>query len=560
MDISSYRSEVQELIRKIQKAREKLSDETIQLCDSLEKYGRNTREDALIGYSCFTRGEIYYYKNDMVDFYREMLSCIAPFERIEEWGYLAMANNMLGIMSLNRGNAPFALDYYLKAMSYCRDYKLPDLEWMIHMNMGSLYLNTGHYDDAARHFDAGYNYIRLHQDNPGSKVSLTAAYVGLGRSYMAQDDINRASEYREKLQKECMPFISDEDKLTVYCFFTSYFYRTGEKDKLRDSAEHVGRSFSKDTAIMDDFDDIYDFFNVLLDEKEYDVFLKMISPVMEITRKTKVRKLEQKLTLQMIRYYKDQNQMDKYAMAAIHFVDLNNLMEQENNLMISSMIDMRQEIYNLAEASKQMAKENKNLQRMSETDPLTGMYNRLRLNNYSEITYNRAFKNQTGLAVEILDIDFFKEYNDNYGHQAGDKVIQFIARAIGQLQQNGRIFAARYGGDEFVLIYEGYRDTEVFDLAKQLKHIIMSSKVRHDYSRTDTKFITVSQGIYWNIPKAQGSVWDYLHEADNLLYKVKVKSRNSIMLGHETEPSGNSAAPYYDRSEMVTLQNMDDHE
>jgi diguanylate cyclase (GGDEF)-like protein len=66
---------------------------------------------------------------------------------------------------------------------------------------------------------------------------------------------------------------------------------------------------------------------------------------------------------------------------------------------------------------------NKSLQKQSQTDPLTGMYNRARLNEYGDVAFDRAIKNGVGIAIEILDIDFFKEYNDNYGHQKGDNVI-----------------------------------------------------------------------------------------------------------------------------------------
>ena len=90
----------------------------------------------------------------------------------------------------------------------------------------------------------------------------------------------------------------------------------------------------------------------------------------------------------------------------------------------------------------------------------------------------------------------------------------------------------RVGGDEFVVIYEGYSDTEVFDMAKDLKERILKRAVEHKFTKSFMKIVTVSQGIFWGKPTDGTTAWNFLHAADALLYRAKNKSRNSIMLGH----------------------------
>ena len=119
MNISLYMQEVQNWIKEIQSDRGRDPKRLMENCDKLEEYGRKIHDDALIGFACFSRGETYYLMNDTRNFYAEMLACLPAMEKISEWGYVVMANNMLGIMSMNRGNAPYAMDYYLKALSYC---------------------------------------------------------------------------------------------------------------------------------------------------------------------------------------------------------------------------------------------------------------------------------------------------------------------------------------------------------------------------------------------------------------------------------------------------------
>lgn len=558
MDVKEYRTEIQNLINQIQQRFEVLSEDTVILCEKLEQYGELQREDALIGYACFVRGQYYYMKNDMLNFYREMLRCMHPFENIGEWGYLAVANNLLGIMSLNRGNAPFAMDYYSKALTLCRRYKLPDIEWQIHMNMGALFVNVENYENALKHYDLAYEYICGHQELAEYRLSLTASLVGLGRAHLSVDHMDEAEECRQKLEKRCIPYLRDIDQLPVYCLLARYYQKTGIVEKCNNALEKVADLFCDDLPIMDVYDDLYDYLKLLLETENYDLFSKMIVPITELTRKTTIRNLEQKQVSLLLRYYKMRGDETQYAKAAVRFVALDEMMEQENKMMVKNMIGLRLELNELAIVNHQIEEQNRSLQIRSQTDPLTGMYNRLRLNSYGETAFERAEKNQVGLAVEILDIDFFKEYNDNYGHQAGDKVIQFIAASIKKMQAGNRVFAARYGGDEFVLIYEGYTDEEVFTLAKKLKKIITMERMPHRYSRTETKYVTISQGMYWGIPKKGTSIWQYLHEADNMLYKVKRKSRNSIMLGHANEEELKRGSDYLDRNNLVVLSATDE--
>jgi diguanylate cyclase (GGDEF)-like protein len=120
-------------------------------------------------------------------------------------------------------------------------------------------------------------------------------------------------------------------------------------------------------------------------------------------------------------------------------------MERENRLMVSNMIVMRNSYMELTQINKKVEEKNTFLQKRSETDPLTGMYNRLKLNEYSEEAFEKALINRSSIAVEILDIDFFKQYNDNYGHQEGDNCIKFIASTLIDMAKEDGIFTARYG-------------------------------------------------------------------------------------------------------------------
>lgn len=530
MKVNLYTKEVQNWINEIQKNRGINPQKTLEYCDKLENYGRKISEDALIGFACFSKGETYYLMNDMRNFYSQMLACMAPMERIGEWGYLVMANNMLGIMSLNRGNAPFAMDYYMKALNYCHSYKLPDLEWIVHMNMGSLYLNIEEYQKALDHLEKGYHYIISHTERPDYVQNLMSAYLGIAKAYLHMDNLGAAEKYNNKIENECKQQLSRLDMLIVEIFQAQLKRALGAEKDFNAIVDHISVDMIKDIPIMDYFDDIYEYMKMLLSAGKFKEFSQVYSEIEILVKRTRIKNLVKKILTLKIEFLKQNHREDEYKNATIEYFELSEQMEKENRLMVTSMIGMRNSLNDLVAINKEVEQENIALQKKSETDSLTGLYNRSKLNIYGEDAFERAWKNKTSLAIEILDIDYFKQYNDNYGHQEGDEAIRQIAGAMKQLGKQDNIFCSRYGGDEFVIIYEGYSKEETLRLAQELKRMITQKRITHAYSKAEN-YLTISQGICWGIPKEQNRVWDYLHTADELLYHVKKIARNNIRIG-----------------------------
>lgn len=533
MDIRLYRNEVQNWIKEIQKNRGTNPKKIIENCDYLEQYGQKICDDALIGFACFSRGEAYYLLNDMKNFYSQMLSCIPYMERIGEWGYVAMANNLLGIMSLNRGNVPYAMDYYMKSITICQNYRLPDLEWMIHMNMGALYLSIEEYQKALDHIENGYHYIILHPEIPNYILNLTVCYIGMGKAYLALEDKKNAILYNEKLEKECAHILQGIDQIGVLCY-QSKLYHVLNKTKERDLCiKKIDRLINRDIPIMDLFDDIYEYLEMLLEIKFYDEFLHFYSLTEELIKTTTIKNLQRKIISLKIRYYQKTNQEEKRKEEALKYYELSVSLEKENHMMVINIIEMRNSLHDLVQINKEVEKENQALHKKSETDPLTGLYNRFRLNIYGEEAITRAKNNKSSIAIEILDIDYFKQYNDNYGHQAGDSCIKNVAKKMLEMRRYGKVFCARYGGDEFVIVYEGFAKDEVEKMAQELKTSIIDLQMEHKYSKVEN-VATISQGICWGIPTSNQRMADFLQKADDMLYEVKKISRNSVRLGEIT--------------------------
>ena len=132
--------------------------------------------------------------------------------------------------------------------------------------------------------------------------------------------------------------------------------------------------------------------------------------------------------------------------------------------------------------------------------------------------------------MEILDIDYFKEYNDNYGHQEGDRCLVSIANTIRNLVEEAEGFCARYGGDEFIIIYANVTREQAVSFAEELRRRVLALEMEHRFSKA-LPVVTISQGICWGIPRKGNRSWDFLHAADNMLYRVKKFSRNNYCVG-----------------------------
>ena len=179
-------------------------------------------------------------------------------------------------------------------------------------------------------------------------------------------------------------------------------------------------------------------------------------------------------------------------------------------------------------------REKEALRKKSETDPLTGLANRFGLNNYFEAVYEQCYQEQKSLAIGIMDIDFFKPFNDHYGHQAGDDCIIMLAEVLKKVGEKYDVFCARFGGDEFITICVGRDIDDLTQIAQEIKDGVIASAVPHAYSKV-TNIVTISQGYCYGVPQPRKKLNDYIQVADGAMYDVKEKTKNDFKIVKMTD-------------------------
>jgi two-component system chemotaxis family response regulator WspR len=189
------------------------------------------------------------------------------------------------------------------------------------------------------------------------------------------------------------------------------------------------------------------------------------------------------------------------------------------------VVRRRQAEEKLKKINDQLIEANKKLERLANVDPLTGVANRRNFMETFEKEWKRARRTKLPLSLIMIDVDFFKSYNDNYGHQAGDDCLKNIALLLqGSLARTGDVLA-RYGGEEFVAILPGTDLKGTSAVAERLRITIEAGHMPHEVS-TISDYVTVSLGTATTIPTGRKSPETLIAAADDALYKAKRNGRN----------------------------------
>ncbi len=223
-----------------------------------------------------------------------------------------------------------------------------------------------------------------------------------------------------------------------------------------------------------------------------------------------------------IQYWKEERNQEEYGKALKEYYEImKQLSLLDDETRIQSMVSQI-EIVRIKWERQEMHSENVELERLTQLDSLTGLYNRRYLNKLTLKTMQK--EDFTSLGYVMLDVDYFKQYNDFYGHFNGDRVLMDVAHVLKEAASEN-IHAGRYGGDEFVCLCVNVTDDEMDAFVDKVLKGIARKNIVHEKSLCSDR-ITLSIG-YHNEKADTGIIpEEILNAADHALYKVKQSGRN----------------------------------
>jgi diguanylate cyclase (GGDEF)-like protein len=190
----------------------------------------------------------------------------------------------------------------------------------------------------------------------------------------------------------------------------------------------------------------------------------------------------------------------------------------ESTLLMISMTDRSDYIESL----------NKKLEQIALTDSLTKLANRRHFDQYLEVEWKRMAREQKFLALILCDVDFFKLYNDTYGHVAGDICLQTVALVIAESMKRPGDLVARYGGEEFAIILPNTPTQGAVQLAEIIRQKLAMRSIAHITSPLAMQVVSLSIGVASVIPHQDISLEWLIMEADEALYKAKQNGRDRV--------------------------------
>ena len=211
--------------------------------------------------------------------------------------------------------------------------------------------------------------------------------------------------------------------------------------------------------------------------------------------------------------------------------DLDSLVSS-NLKLLAQAEEMDRKNRELTETRRQLEHRNRDLERISALDTLTQIANRRRFDAVLRQEWRRSARDDSPLSLVFCDIDYFKRFNDTYGHQAGDECLVRVAQAMEETLNRPADLVARYGGEEFIalLVDTGLEGARM--LAERMRARVEGLRVEHRASGAGT-YLTVSLGVASVVPKPAVRPEDLVDLADRALYAAKGGGRNRVVAADE---------------------------
>jgi diguanylate cyclase (GGDEF)-like protein/PAS domain S-box-containing protein len=197
--------------------------------------------------------------------------------------------------------------------------------------------------------------------------------------------------------------------------------------------------------------------------------------------------------------------------------------EGEVEALVGFMFDISERKKN----EEELLRLQKELEELSFKDGLTGVANRRMFDSIMGIEWENARRNHQPLSLLMLDIDFFKQYNDHYGHIRGDDCLKQVAQILSSAATRSRDFIARFGGEEFVMILPETDENSVAKVAERCRSLILEAGIPHEKSSV-SPLLTMSLGVGTIIPASADEPKAFIEVVDSLLYKAKQNGRDRI--------------------------------
>ena len=532
MDLNGLPQTVQNFINDTIQYRETGSCLDYDTCQKILEYAADTGSQKLTGLGLYYLAECYWQKGEYENTMQCLTEGVGCLENARMYELLAKAHNMMGAVSDRKNNRMLALSSYYNSLKYAEKYHFYYIQGMAESNIAYTLVRMRLRQEAIQHYRIALDCYDKSEKTYQLNYNRINCMIECGCCHMYLGEMEEALQLWNKIEQ-----ILREAPESYYSKITLEMYRIpcellkGHEEEALKLAEDLLEQLSDRDVFEEIMDELVILAGIMailpdgkylekliriIDEKHieeyYNIFLDMYPFKSEFLQK-------RGLTREYIDYTRQ-------------YFDLYEKYQQENREALINVIELQNRLKNVTLDWANMKASNRELESLAMHDELTGLANRTFLHEYFTGSFEHAYEEHELMGVELMDIDFFKEYNDHYGHLAGDQCLKAIARVLRKQQVPGKIFCARYGGDEFLILYTGMTAEKIRRVSEDILREVRKLKIPHECSDC-SNYVSVSQGVFARIPAGNNREWDFTSRADDLLYKAKNCGRNSICMSTE---------------------------
>lgn len=524
MEPQKYGKDIQELISQISLEISSLSPNATETINKLLKKADELNDNSLKSFVYYNETLYYYFKADIATYRPLIKKAINCALLADDQVMLARIYNFIAVDSHNSGCFDIAYNYYSLAYNYAEKNNDVGSQAIIESNLGRIYAELKDYKLARKYIRSAIKKYKKENQAVNHLQTYTTLKANDGIISLMLNDIASAEKTLATVEK----LIASADKETAERLSLSHSLlatrlalKKNDKALIQKELQTLFKLLETEQLVQEYIDDINDIYNELMSlglKKEAKLLIDSTDEAFMSTNITYVMAQFCEIKANYYEAIKDEKKLfDVLKEQRKH----NTKLRADQQDMYAHSVSLISLLETLREEQAKVRDENKQLKEIAEIDALTGIPNRFKMN---QVLHDANYDNKP-LAIGILDIDYFKEYNDNYGHQKGDECLVLVANELLLISKKHNLFCARYGGDEFVIIYEGFKPSEIEKIAKEVHNGIAKLNIKHEYSELND-YITISQGICNGIPSSKSDLWDFLSIADEALYSIK-KSRSS---------------------------------
>lgn len=514
---------IEELKKRILDDWRQQPNEIIPLCYELRSLADEHNDEVSRGFAVFFLGYCYYGLNDLENAQKFLMVSRSYLLKTEQWELLGKNYNALGIIADCSGDHAFAIDYFFQGLVYSKEHNHPRVTFALSCNLATVYLKLKEYAYALDCLDKCEELMS--HEFEASDYEKYAAYINLATCYMNMDMFDDAEKYINLADEADRRTPVLGQNTTIHFMRAKLAHMRGD-DALCEQYIKDSGSLNLDGVVLYDlFDEFYSYAILLINTGNYDMFWELVTQF-----DLKVEEPNSRLRIVELKMlcYKKMGDTEGYTKGAVEYYELSTIVQENRFYADKHNANVRISLQEEFARREKAEKANVILKEKSEFDALTCVRNRYSLNEISDAAFNKAHSADY-FAVEMLDIDCYKQFNDSYGHQAGDECLLKIAQELQKMECYKGVHVGRYGGDEFMIIYEGYDKEGVTAMTREIEDRIAALDLKHEYSPIAPR-ITVSQGVYVKVPVHGNKLWDFTYSADLALYEAKRTGKNRAVI------------------------------